>query len=392
MRDSSRRLAGFLALLIAVTSLGVYPMVTETEVRDPWQVSDMTFQVNVTVQNLGQNPAEDIPLRLAIPLADMADQERISWSSSVEPERTSQDALGNEFLHFVIPDIAPGGEAVVQLEIQMRMWSVDYDVEPDMVGSDDGTQDIWLAESQYINVNEASIQDLAAEIAADETWVVDIGWETYAWIIENVHYQQVAGEADARTTLRNMEGGSAEFGNLFVALMRANDIPARRLSGWGAHFTVGEELPIHRFSHGWTEFHLPNVGWLNADPTWGLSNQFDNFANSDDAHITMTRGAGVHYLWRGPYSAPFGDTDVDTDYSVLLLEQRDENLSVIRTVLSTLLFVMPVIFAVSVVLRVRQQNADVNIDLAKQPVRIGEARSQSDEAVGAQRPRGPESG
>ena len=95
MRDSRRRTAGFLALLVAVTAIGVYPMVTVEEVRDPWQVSDQSFLVNVTVQNLGQNPAEDIPLRLAIPLADMADQERVSYNSTIQPERTSQDSLGN---------------------------------------------------------------------------------------------------------------------------------------------------------------------------------------------------------------------------------------------------------------------------------------------------------
>ena len=373
MRDSRRRTAAFLALLTAVTAIGVYPIVTVEEMPEPWQVSDQTFLVNVTVQNLGQNPAEDIPLRLALPLNDMADQKRVSYRSSIVPERTSEDSLGNEFLHFVIPTLAPGAEATIQLQIQMRMESVDYDITPEMVGDADGSEDIWLAESQYINVNEESIQTLAEEIAAQEEWVVDIGWETYAWIIDNVHYQQVAGEADARTTLRNMEGGSAEFGNLFTALMRANDVPARRLSGWGAHFEVGEELPLHRFAHGWAEFHLPEVGWMTVDPTWGRTNRFDNFANNDDAHIVMTRGAGVHFLWRGPYSAPFGDTDVDTDYSVLLTEQTDTNLSLTRTMLTVTLFAMPVLFAIFIVVRVRHQRREVDIDLTRAPLPLKEA-------------------
>ena len=262
----------------------------------------------------------------------------------------------------------------------MRMWSVDYDITPEMVGDSDGSESIWLAESQYINVNDEAIQGVANEIAAGEDWVVDIGWNAYSWIIDNVHYQQVAGEADARTTLRNMEGGSAEFGNLFTALMRANDVPARRLSGWGSNFEVGEELPIHRFAHGWAEFYLPEVGWMSADPTWGRSNRFDNFANTDDAHIVMTRGAGVHFLWRGPYSAPFGSTDVDTDYSVLLTEQTDTNLSLTRTVLTTSLFVMPVLFALFIIVRVRNQKKEINIDLARAPLPLKETSSVDGEA------------
>lgn len=371
MRENTTRVALFLAIMMTVTSIGVYPLVVEQPLRDPWQVTDMDFSINITVKNLGQNPAQDVPLRLALPV-DMEDQKMLSYTLSEPPERESNDSLGNKFIHFTIPQIDPVSEHVIVMNISMRLWSVDYDVEPELVGNYLGEEDVWLAESNYVNVNEPIVQDVANQIANESDWAVDIGWNTYEWIIDNIYYQQIAGENDARTTIELGEGGSAEFGNLFVALMRANNIPARRLSGWGGHFDAGDQLPINRFAHGWAEFYLPEVGWLTADPTWGITSRFDNFGNSDDNHVVLTRGAGVHFLWRGPYSAPFGDTNLDTDYDLAVVEKSEENLDPTRTALTTILFVMPLIFAIFVTSRIRAQRNDVSIDLTRPPLPLKE--------------------
>ncbi len=372
MREDKERMALFLAILITLTSVGVYPIVVQQPLRDPWQVTDMDFTVNVSVKNLGLNPARDVPLRLALPMSDMDDQELLSYTFSEPLERESNDTLGNKFVHFVIPNIDPATEHVITMNISMRLWSVDYDIEPDMVGDYLGDQDVWLAESTYINVNDPIVQEVADQIASESEWAVDIGWNTYTWIIDNIYYQQIAGENDARSTIELGEGGSAEFGNLFVALMRANNIPARRLSGWGSHFDIDDSLPDNRFAHGWAEFYLPDVGWLTADPTWGITNRFDNYGNSDDNHIVLTRGAGIHYRTRGPYSAPFGETTLDTDYDVWVTGKTEENLSPIRTVLTTILFAMPFIFALFVISRVRTQRNEVSIDLTRPPLKLKE--------------------
>ncbi len=378
MREQRERTALFLAILLAVTSMAVYPLVVEAPIRDPWQVTTTDFSINITVQNMGNFPAQDVPLRLAIPLDDMVDQELVSYSFSETPERESNDSLGNNFVHFTIPQINATEEHLIQMNVTLRHWSVDYDIEPEMVGDYLGEEDIWLAESTYINVNDPIVQEVADEIAAESEWAADIGWNTYTWIIDNIYYQQIAGENDARTTLEIGEGGSAEFGNLFVALMRANNIPARRLSGWGSHFDEGEQLPINRFSHGWAEFYLPEVGWLTADPTWGITSRFDNFGNSDDNHIVMTRGAGVHYMWRGPYSAPFGETDLDTDYDLTVMRKVEENQDPVRTTLISILFIMPIIFALFVHSRIRGQRNEVSINLTRPPLPLKEGGLPSD--------------
>lgn len=366
MLNLDKQKAVLIVVLLAVSSLAVTPVFYEQPIRDPWQSTDMDIQVNVSVKNLGNNPAETIPVRLGLPM-DNIDQELLSSQFSVQPERFSNDSLGNSFVHFTIPDLQPGEEFLIQMNLSVQQYSVDYRVSKEDVGSSTEGMEEWLMPSQYINSDEESIKTLANEIANNSSWAYDIAWNTYQWIIDNIPYQQVAGEADATTTLRNGEGGSAELGNLFVALMRANHIPARRISGWGAGFDAGEEFRINRFAHGWAEFYLPDVGWLTVDPTWGKSSTFDNFAKSDDKHIVMTQGAGVKFLWRGAYSSPYGETEVDTDYTLYIQNEVETNLSPLRTILSATLYIVPLVFIISVFVRVRMQRVEVNVDLTNPP-------------------------
>jgi len=207
----------------------------------------------------------------------------------------------------------------------------------------------YLSASALIDLDDPTIIELAREIARDSDNIVDIAWNTYEWIIDNIYYQQIAGEWDAATALKNGEGGSAELGNIFVALMRANGIPARRISGWGARFQERLELQLTRFAHGWAEFYLEEFGWVPVDPTWGRSNQFDNFAKSDRKHVVLTRGAGIHFMTRGAFRDPYGETEVDTDYQIFVWEFHSKNLSAKRDLIVGMVSAGPVILAIFIV-------------------------------------------
>jgi hypothetical protein len=210
-----------------------------------------------------------------------------------------------------------------------------------------------------INVNDENIVELARDISSQSSDILDISWNTYEWIIENIRYQQVAGELDATTTLRNGEGGSAELANLYVALMRANGIPARRISGWGYHFKEGENVLISSFSHGWAEFNVPGFGWVQVDPTWGKSHKVDNYAKTDPYHVALTIGAGVHYLWRGPFTVPYGDTTIDTDYSIDIIDIITKNLSLKRDIIYYLILSLPLIFVIFILIKVFKRRRNV---------------------------------
>lgn len=335
--------------LVLVTS-GIIGFIIFSEHPDMriYEETVMDFEVLVSVRNTGENPAYDIPLRLALPVDRPPSQflQKIEISA-VPPEFRTNDSLGNEFIHYTIQKLEPQDEKNYTFNVSLKILSIDFYLKNI---SEDSSENLtsYLVDSPYTNINEPAIQRLADEISRGSGNRGDIAWNTYEWIIENIRYQQIPGENDAITTLKIKEGGSAEFGNLFVALMRASGIPARRVSGWGRRFEKGEELFMQRFSHGWAEFYMPGHGWIPVDPAWGQTNKFDNFAKTHPSHIILTRGEDIHYLRRGGYKIPEGETEIETDYKLKVKDITARNVSLRRDLIRAGIFMMPLFFAVYV--------------------------------------------
>lgn len=345
------------AVLIVAGGFLVFFLLDKPEI-DTYERTTMSVDVTISVKNLGSAPAMDVPIRLALPLDIPDRQELISVSYSHEPSRVSNDSFGNDFVHFDIPILPPQGQFNLTLTLGLKVWS--RDITLSHKGGSEENLSKYILESALINVNDENVLERARSISSMSSDILDITWNTYEWVIENIRYQQVAGELDAATTLRNMEGGSAEIANLYVALLRANGVPARRISGWGYHFAEGDDIPISNFAHGWAEFNVPGFGWIQVDPTWGKAQKFDNYAKTDPYHIALTLGAGVHYLWRGPFTTPYGETSVDTDYSIHVKDLQTKNLSLKRDIIYYLILALPLLFVIFIMIKVlkRRKNAE----------------------------------
>ncbi|MBR9675435.1 transglutaminase domain-containing protein [Candidatus Woesearchaeota archaeon] len=327
--------------MIIVSSLG-YVFLTSKKI-DTYQESSIGLVVEVNVRNLGSYPAINVPLRLAIP----TNQENHQYVKQIiyleEPEKITEDYLGNKFVHYTIEQINAFSSKNLTINLSLLMKSTDYNIQKDKLENyDDISEELY--ESSLINYKEDEIQLLARQISSNSSNIVDIAWNSYVWVIQNINYQQIPGEWDALTTLRNKEGGSAELGNLYVALLKANNIPARRISGWGKKFVVGETYQLSTFAHGWAEFYLPGYGWVPVDPTWGKNHRFDYFAKTYSSHIIMTKGAGIHFMKRGPFTKPYGETEIKTDYSITINEYSNKNLSLKRAILRNIIYIAPTMF------------------------------------------------
>ncbi len=82
-----------------------------------------------------------------------------------------------------------------------------------------------------------------------------------------------------------------EFSDLFIALARANQLPARRLVGYA--YTTNSSLRPLSFSkdilHAWPEYYSTEKQiWLQTDPTWGNTTGGIDYLNSFDLnHIAF---------------------------------------------------------------------------------------------------------
>jgi len=345
-----RKVIAFTAVSILLIGGGITLLfILDKPDVDTYERTRMDVSITVSLENVGTAPAMDIPLRLALPQNISGHQEVIGIAISPSPSRTSSDMLENRFVHFTIDVLQPLERMNITVNVSLLLTSTDYHFHDSGELTMEGDMSMFLVESALIDFRDPLIISTASKIAGDTHVLTDIAWETYIWIIENIRYQQVAGELDAATTLRRGEGGSAEFANLFVALLRANGIPSRRVSGWGTHFNEGDVLKISSFSHGWAEFYVPDYGWMQVDPTWGRTSRFDNFARTDAEHVVLTLGDGVHFLQRGPYSTPFGNTEVDTDYDLQINDISRDNLSMKRDLILYSIVLAPVTFIVFIV-------------------------------------------
>ena len=76
-----------------------------------------------------------------------------------------------------------------------------------------------------------------------------------------------------------------------MAMLRALGIPARNNSGWMTAYTgefrTGSARTKNFYQHVWTEFYLPNYGWIQADTSASIK----NFAEiTNDPRIITAKG------------------------------------------------------------------------------------------------------
>ncbi len=335
----------FLAICaIAAVFAVAFFLLFETPPHEKWAVTHYNVTYYVIVENHGIAPATNIPLTVALLDTEEPYQTLVSRSTYPEPERVYRDSMDNTFAAYEIRSIQPGENFTVRVDAVFDSENADYNILRSSIGSIGDEERKFTLPSKYVESTDPAIKAKAASLAENSTYVVDTLWSTYSFIVEEIDYEKQPGEFGAAWVLGKGEGGSAELGNLFVALARANGIPARRLSGWGAHFSNNDTMDSVQFAHGWAEFYLPGYGWVPVDPTFGKTHKFDNFGKSDDDHIVLTRGEGIHFYTRGPYTSPIGEAELDTTYTVHINSKDVENVSPKRNLLAALSFAVPALF------------------------------------------------
>jgi transglutaminase-like putative cysteine protease len=115
----------------------------------------------------------------------------------------------------------------------------------------------------------------------------------FSWVSANIRYAGYRSETlGARQTLETKSGDCTEFVYLFVALCRANKIPARPIGG----FVCKDDRELNSADyHNWAEFYIDGA-WRIADP------QGKRFMEKESEYIAFCRlggsgentGAGFH--------------------------------------------------------------------------------------------------
>jgi transglutaminase-like putative cysteine protease len=129
----------------------------------------------------------------------------------------------------------------------------------------------FLKQEPYIEKDDPQIKQIAETINAPTE--IETARKIYDFVTDRLTYVVRTEEYGAVKTLREKRGGCTEYADLFVALCRAKNIPARVVKGYATEYV---SIP----QHAWAEAYLKDYGWVPFDLIYG---------DVDEEHIREKR-------------------------------------------------------------------------------------------------------
>ncbi len=255
------------------------------------------FHYTFTVKNV--SPGERV--RVWIPLAHsdaFQDVTVVSKSGDLPLKQVQQPEYRNEVLYAETAK-ADQGE---------YKFSVNYDVvrrEHVVLVNGKPLADVRSAPASRVELARALEADrlvpvtgTPAQLAAQETKGATTPLETakaiYDYVFRTMKYDKSGtgwGHGDTLWACDSKQGNCTDFHSVFIAMARAEKIPAR--------FQIGFPLPADKHSaeipgyHCWAEFYLDSSGWVPVDisEAWKHQEKHDYFFGAHDVNrVQFTQG------------------------------------------------------------------------------------------------------
>ena len=188
---------------------------------------------------------------------------------------------------------------------------------------------------QFIDSDNEAIIALARELRGDNDFQTaqNIANYVYRFISWPPPGSRTGYRLTASELLTYPVGVCGDFANLTTALLRAEGIPARNISGlvFSANriaFRSASDWGHPGGAHGWVEFFADGK-WHFADPSWGWFNRnatahlsfgtYDMYIRSDFQQDLMNQLVKDGFYLRGAMSAPFRFVLYSTDADAMVI-------------------------------------------------------------------------
>ncbi|MBL7100703.1 MAG: transglutaminase domain-containing protein [Nanoarchaeota archaeon] len=153
----------------------------------------------------------------------------------------------------------------------------------------------YTYETDHIDIN-SDIKSKANEVIAGEVDLFVVVYKIGDWVKSNIKYDlnTLTAEADQKASwvFINKRGVCDEITNLFIAMLRSINIPARFVSG-----IVYSNLDNSFGNHGWAEVYFPGHGWIPFDVTFGQYGWVDpTHLKMDDSYDSGI--PSIEYHWK----------------------------------------------------------------------------------------------
>lgn len=142
----------------------------------------------------------------------------------------------------------------------------------------------------YYERDDSSLIALSDSIVSPSDNPIEKARKICNWVSNNIDYTgDLTNEKGALWAYDNLKGDCSEFSSLMITLLRIQNIPARKVTGflvsnnpslrpkpgdmWS--FDATESTPAEILGHAWMEYYVPDIGWIACDPLWDYFNRID---------------------------------------------------------------------------------------------------------------------
>ncbi len=266
----------FTGLLVALC-LVFYVFNKESE--RGYSSASKTLRFNYVLKNTSGEFIPHADFSIKIPMSIDAIQSVISINSSHKNELLKEKD-GEQSIGFPIENISPYSSKMIDLTL---MVNISDKPKYERINSDN-----YLMAEKYIELDSPSIKLLAAQLKGSSS--KETAKNIYEWLVNNVtSLSYTADNKGAQYLIEKRSGDCTELMYAFVALARANGIPARGVNGF---WVSGDSTIINAADyHDWAEFY-DGDGWVIVDP------QKQNFNSNNMSYLSLTNLTGVSQKYK----------------------------------------------------------------------------------------------
>ncbi len=250
-----------MARLLPLVAAGLSLLVSLPSLADPTATpagTRVSFTQTYTIVPKGRT--EKAILTVVVPRTIEGKQKLHSLKYSFKPERVFEEK-GVHYARFVA--VQPRNPVTIRIDADVELFRHDLGVAQRRGKRVEDKNDLkqWLVQEKFIEKDAPEIQEIARKLPgkSDLATLQAI----MAFVHQTVKYSGFdATDRGALWALTKGKGDCTEFCDLFVALCRAKNIPARI---WEGYLTT-EIKPGDTHKHSRVEVYTREFGWVIFDP------------------------------------------------------------------------------------------------------------------------------
>lgn len=245
-----------LALAFIVVTLGGYKLWVQGDPEERESISSLekVIRFSYTLSNQSAEPVNPFEFTSYAPVDIDSYQKVLFIESSREYSLKGHGTTSN--IVFGMDRMPPYGNRIVNLTMGVQVLNGPKYEEID--------QDSYLKSEAFIEVADPAILRVANKLVREAS---DLPKSTFQWVVNNIQDAgYIAQNKGAKYAIEEKRGDCTEYMYAFIALARANGIPARGVAG----FVIEKDAAMVASSdyHNWAEFHNGEK-WVLVDPYKG---------------------------------------------------------------------------------------------------------------------------